>query len=321
MHRLSEESERFLQLREQAIRSGLSKPYNELSVDEARAASLKTAKTFGGDFEFVGHIRDMVVPVQHLEEGVPVRIYKPAALPHNPAVWIYFHGGGDVVGSRDTVDTLCRTISSQGPFLIVNVGYRLAPEHPGPAYAEDAINVTKWVLQNKVSIGAGARSIVGVGGDSHGGNISTILCHEVKGLDYQVLIYPAVDLTQSYPSHTEFREGFILDQTLVEWFMNLSFRTVEDRKGSFVSCIWRDDSSFVGQPPCLIIVTECDPLRDEGLAYAEKLKSAGVPVEVLLMEGTVHAYFHLPGLFKESCRRSYDKVVEFIRSRTPTTPE
>ncbi|XP_077988209.1 ethyl acetate hydrolase-like [Glandiceps talaboti] len=313
-YKLTDETRQYLQIIKDAKRGG-QKPYSELGVEGARASSRKSKKFLAGEVDFDGEIRNVNVPVPDFEEGIPVRIYNPTGLSENPPIFIYFHGGGGVVGSRDGVDTLCRRISSQGSFVIVNVEYRMAPEYTYPVYGNDAINVTKWVMQNKSTVGGGEQSIVGVGGDSHGGNTAVIASHEVKGLDYQVLIYPCVDFNQTYPSHTEFAAGPILDKPIINWFMDNLFTNKEDRSDKFGSCIFRDQSSFVDQPPSLMIIAECDPLRDEGFAYAEKLKSAGVPVETLLMKGTVHAYFSLPALFKDTCKTSYDKVVQFIQSR------
>ncbi|XP_077988208.1 ethyl acetate hydrolase-like [Glandiceps talaboti] len=311
---LTDESKRFLDTVNEATRTGRRKSYNEQSVEQAREGSLQTARVFGGEVNYDGDIKDIIVPVPHLEEGIPVRLYNPNGCPDNAPILIYFHGGGGCVGSRQTVDTLCRSISKLGLYIVVNVEYRLAPEHQYPEYTKDAISVTKWVMQNKSKIGGGEQSIVGVGGDSHGGNVSTITCHEVKGLDYQVLIYPSVDLSFSYPSHEEFKTGYLIEKAACEWFMNNLCRSWSDRIDPYGSCIFRDQSSFDSQPPCLLIITECDPLRDEGLAYGEKLKAAGVRVEVLFLKGTIHAFFHLPAFFKDTCKKSYDKVVEFINS-------
>ncbi|XP_002738133.1 ethyl acetate hydrolase-like [Saccoglossus kowalevskii] len=316
---LTDESKAFIDIVEEATRTGRRKPYHELEIAEAREASLQTAKKFGGSYEFIGNIKNINVPVPHLQDGIEVRIYQPHGCQDNPPVWIYFHGGGGCVGSRDTVDTVCRSISSQGKFVVANVEYRLGPEHPYPAYIHDATSVTKWIMQNKVEIGGGEQSIVGVGGDSHGGNVATTVCHEVKGLDYQVLIFPSVDLSFSYPSHKELSTGYLLESVTCEWFMDRLCTTPAHRFETFGSCIRREDSSFIGQPPCFLLITECDLLRDEGLAYGEKLKAAGVFVETLFLKGTVHAFFHLPDFFKKTCKISYDKIVEFIQSQAAKT--
>ncbi|KAK7490765.1 hypothetical protein BaRGS_00017994 [Batillaria attramentaria] len=250
--------------------------YEECSLEEFRASALRRTELFAGHADFTGSDIEYIVPCEGNEAGVAVSVYKPADVSRVPAIWIYFHGGGLVIGSRNF----------RARCIVVNVEYRLAPEHKAPAAFDDCRAVARWVLQNKTLIGGGAESQVGIGGDSAGGQLTACVSQDVKGLAFQILVYPVTDLSLTAPSYAEFYDT-----------PGLNTKSME---------------CFKGLPPALVIIAELDPLRDDGLAYAEKLKEAGVPTEFLLVRGAAHAFFHMHGHFKQITKEPYDRVVEFL---------
>uniref|UniRef100_K1PRN0 Alpha/beta hydrolase fold-3 domain-containing protein n=1 Tax=Magallana gigas TaxID=29159 RepID=K1PRN0_MAGGI len=183
-YKIHEETENYFKLRAEAG----AKPYDQLTVEEAREGNVANAKRFAGTTEFEGTVKEFTVPTKHCSDGIPITVYrsKHCDLCVAPSVFVYFHGGGNVVGCRQTVDTICRIFSRDAPCVVVNVEYRLAPEHRWPANHEDATCVVRWVKMNKSLLGACNESLVGVGGNSAGGQIAAMVCHYVEGIDYQV---------------------------------------------------------------------------------------------------------------------------------------
>ncbi|XP_070538681.1 ethyl acetate hydrolase-like [Ptychodera flava] len=288
-------------------------PLHKLPVKDARKATKAMNRLDGTDATLDGTAKEFAVPVSYNSEGVPITVYRPFSCPTNPAIWIYFHGGGFVIGDRAGSDATCKIIASKANCIVVNVEYRLAPEFKYPACIEDGVAVTRWIMENKQLVGAGSQSIVGVGGDSAGGTISANICHEVPGVDFQVLIYPAVDMTTMYPSRRDFSEGFMLEVETALWFHKHAFKRSDDMRA--ISAFNRDMISFRKQPPCLMIISDSDVLRDEGVAYAEKLRRANRHVEVMMINGMIHGFYTFPTLFKETCERAYKRTVEFIKAQ------
>ncbi|XP_077991632.1 ethyl acetate hydrolase-like [Glandiceps talaboti] len=299
-------------------------PTHQKTVAEARRDNDAAIDVDGTKVSFDGIIREINIPVPHLKGGIMITIYRLHSCHSNPALWVYFHGGGYVLGGRHSVDAMCRMIASQSNIIIINVEYRLAPEFKFPANIEDGVAVLRWVSENRMTVGGSDKSIIGVGGDSAGGMIAANVCHELseaKTVDFQVLMYPATDFQKIEPTSSElaFDTGFLLEAETREWFYKQFFERQEDRLKA--SVLKRDVNSLKRQPPCLMVICECDMLRDEGLAYAEKLKQAGRHVEVLLMEKMIHAFYVYPTIFKSSCQKAYKKTIEFIEARVKETSE
>ncbi|XP_046558049.1 esterase LipI-like isoform X1 [Haliotis rubra] len=203
-----------------------ARPYQELTVEEAREANRQTSLFYAGDTEFNGSIKEFIVPSIHCPEGVAVSVYKDSICPLTAPVLVYFHGGGMVVGSRQAYDVTCKLIARDTPCIVVNTEYRLAPEHRFPEQFQDVECVTRWVCMNKALIGASSSSRVGVGGDSAGGNLAASVCHHVN-VDFQVLVYPMTDHTCSQPSFSEFATTPGLNQGMIQWFQDLHFSSPE----------------------------------------------------------------------------------------------
>jgi acetyl esterase len=233
------------------------------------------------------------------------RLYVPAhgrARDPGPGL-VWFHGGGFVLGSLDSHDGICRAIASRAGIVVLAVDYRLAPEHPFPAAVEDGIAATRWVFANARGLGLDPRRVA-VGGDSAGGNLSAVVAQALRKdalrPAYQLLIYPATDLTRAFPSHKLFREGLLLPEDTIDWFLAAYAPDPATHTDPRASPLFADD--LAGLPPAMVITAGFDPLRDEGDAYAEKLRAAGVDVEHVRATGMVHGFMSMAGAVREASR-------------------
>ena len=222
---------------------------------------------------------------------LPIRVYTPEA--PSSGILVYFHGGGWVLGSLDTHDFVCRLLTSGAGCITVSIGYRLAPEHPFTAAPEDCYAATKWVAENAAALG-GDRDRIAVGGDSAGGNLATVVALMARDrngpkLCFQLLFYPAISAANDTPSQQEFaNDGLILSRADMEWFWKLY---LDDEKNAANPYACPNLSkSLSGLPPALVQTASHDPLRDEGEAYAEQLRRAGVKVTHRRYEGVTHGY-------------------------------
>jgi acetyl esterase len=201
------------------------------------------------------------------------RIYVPRQARGGPSPGlVYFHGGGWVVGSIESHDRFCRGLCSEAGVVVVSVDYRLAPEHPFPAAVDDAIAATRWVLANARSLGVDPDRVA-VGGDSAGGTLAAVVSQalrdDARRPAFQLLVYPATDLTRALPSHAHFAAGYFLPKSAGDFYLGHYVpdpATHTDPRGSPLFA--RDLSRL---PPALVITAGFDPLLDEGRAYAEKM--------------------------------------------------
>jgi acetyl esterase len=265
------------------------KPINELSVEEARQASEALAAMQGAP-EAIAGVEDRTLPGP--DAGIPVRIYVPFGKGPFP-VLIYFHGGGWVIGDIASSDGLCRTLANASGCIVVSVGYRLAPEHPFPAAADDAYHAMLWVSENASGFG-GDPSRIAVCGDSAGGNLAAVVALIARdrgkpAIRYQLLIYPVTDAACDTPSYEENAEGYFLTKDAMQWFWKHYVQNSADRSHRYASPLRA--ASFEGLPPALVITAEFDPLRDEGEQYAERLRAAGTPVTLRRYNGMIHGFF------------------------------
>lgn len=231
---------------------------------------------------------DRLLQAPHGE--LPVRIYRPRESDTLPC-FVWFHGGGFVVGSVASYDAVCREIAAASGCAVVSVEYRLAPEHPFPAAIDDAVESLRLLARDGRELGLDPERMA-VGGDSAGGNLATvaagILASELP-LRLQVLVYPATDLRAfDTESHRAFAEGHYLTRTGIEWFRD---HYLPDRALTHDPRV----SPLAGPipnnlPEALIITAGCDILRDEGEAYARALEAAGIPTTCTRYEGTIHAF-------------------------------
>jgi acetyl esterase len=288
-------------------------PLETLDPVTARASRLEPMKALGGQPKALDRVEDLSVPGP--EGNVPVRIYATGHGGIRPAL-IYFHGGGFVFGNLDTHDAVCRAIANESATVVVSVDYRLAPEHKFPAAVEDSYAATLWVARNASPLGIDPQCI-SVGGDSAGGNLATVVAMRCRdaggpGLASQVLIYPVTDVSSfETNSHRELAEGYFLTRAAMSWFTGHYLPSAADARHPEASPLLATDLS--GLPPALVITAEFDPLRDEGEAYAQRLRQAGVPVTISRYPGMVHGFVSMLGVLAGG-RQAVAEIAEFTRS-------
>jgi acetyl esterase len=225
---------------------------------------------------------------------IAARLYVPYGAPQSGPLLVYFHGGGWVQGSLASHDRACRLLASMSGVRIVSVEYRLAPEHPFPAAAEDALAAYAAVAERHAELG-GDPARLALGGDSAGGNLAAVTaqasCAE-PGLPrpaFQLLIYPALDMSRRTDSRRLFGERFLLTEQSMSWYEEQYVPDPARRSDPRVSPLLAEDLG--GVPPAYIATCLADPLRDEGEAYARRLHAAGVPV-ALQRHPLVHGFFN-----------------------------
>jgi acetyl esterase len=236
-------------------------------------------------------VEDALVP--SAQGSIPVRIYKPLASSAPLPVLMWFHGGGHVIGSVPESDSECRELATLARCAVVSVEYRLAPEHPFPAAADDCFTATKWVAEHPPDLGVDA-SRIAVGGDSAGGNLAAVVSLMARdrggpALVFQLLVYPGTDYASlDTKSHHENAEGYFLTRPTMLWFRNQYVPKLDDRLNPYVSPLRAE--SLEGLPRALVMTAEYDPLRDEGEAYGARLEQAGGSVVVRRYDGMIHGF-------------------------------
>lgn len=291
-------------------------PLETLPPAEARLAA-HGLDPLAGDPEAVSRVENRTIAGRSGE--IAVRIYTPEGNAPFPGV-VFLHGGGWVIGDLDTHDNVCRGISNRAGAVVVSVDYRRAPENVFPAALEDSIDATSWVAANAAALAIDPRRLVIVG-DSAGANMAAVIAakeHDANGppLALQVLVYPAIDLTGfETGSHREFAEDHFLTRSVMEWFLEMYVPRVDDRPRPDASPRFIADLS--GLPPALVITAECDPLRDEGEAYAKRMQEQGVPVTLTRYDGMIHPFLNLLGV-TSSAQKALDQIATAVRDATPT---
>jgi len=269
---------------------------DELSATDAKADYEERAKTLTYKNVEIGSTLDLDIPGPH--GGIPIRIYQPAGTSEPLPVLVYYHGGGWVVGSIETHDSLCRTIANAGPFIVVSVDYRMGPEHPFPAAVDDAIAALNWTAENISEYGGDAAKVA-VSGDSAGGNLSAVVCLNAREENsympiFQWLIYPATNMTMDTQSHASFADGYFLTRSLMDYFQGHYLSRPEDKDD------WRASpllaKSLRNLPPALIQTAGFDPLKSEGIAYANRMNTEGSSAQHTDYEGMVHGFINLGGV-------------------------
>ncbi|MCU0295470.1 MAG: alpha/beta hydrolase [Candidatus Nanopelagicales bacterium] len=276
--------------------------FEDLPIPQARAQIDAEAMIFG-DCEPVEVIEDILIPTR--AGSVPGRVYIGSASSEPGGAVAYFHGGGWVVGGLTSTDSVCRFLAAHTDLVVVSVDYRLAPEHPFPAAVEDAIDAYRW-LRSHPQWGA----TVAVAGDSAGGNLSAVvsgqtLDDELGPPDFQLLFFPVTDASTKHHSYELFSEGYFLTEKQMDWYFGHYVPDPADRLDPRVSPLLGD---LRGHPPAHVAVSGFDVLRDEGIAYAHKLREAGVPTTLQVVEGHIHAFVNATGVGKWSKRALAEAV-------------
>jgi acetyl esterase len=274
------------------------KPIPQSTPDEARE-SMRTRTAALGPVEDVPAVADHRVPVAGGE--ITVRVYRPAG--HGPhPVLVYYHGGGWVIGDLYTHDGICRSIVNAAGCAVASVDYRLAPEFKYPTAVEDSYAALQWTVANAARLGLDPARIA-VGGDSAGGNLAAVmalLARDRRGprLLLQVLLYPVTDHDFSTPSYRENATGYLLTAEDMRWFWRHYLAREEQGREPTASPLRA--KSLADLPPALVITAGCDPLRDEGEAYAQRLREVGTAVTLTQYPGMFHGFARMTRILDQS---------------------
>lgn len=226
--------------------------------------------------------------------GVPARLYRPVPGDDPTGVLIWFHGGGWVLGDLESHDNICHSLARRSGHAVLSVAYRLAPEAPFPAGLGDCIQATRWAHANAIELGVDGDRIA-IGGDSAGANLATVVCHVAPApLAFQLLVYPVTDARMDHASYAENGEGYFLTATSMTWFVD---HYLSGDLGSptdpRVSPLLAADDVLAASPPTLVITAGLDPLRDEGVAYADRLAELGVRTSHVHFPDQIHGFFSM----------------------------
>ncbi len=244
---------------------------------------------------------------------IGLRIYTPQGTGPFP-ILVNFHGGGWVIGDLDTADAVSRQLSSDVACVVVSVDYRLAPEHRYPAAVDDCYAATQWVSQHAAEFNGDARRLA-VAGESAGANLAAVVSHlarDRKGpaIRFQLLAYPVTDANFHTASYRANAEGYLLTREGMQWFWDQYCPDVRERNNPQASPL--QSQNFSGLPAALIMTAEFDPLRDEGEAYAAKLKAAGVSVECIRFDGLIHDFLAMSRQLS-AAKPGMDKATSALR--------
>ncbi len=269
-------------------------PFYTLTAAEARAAYESGSEVLEMPRPALARVEDFSIPARD-GHALPARLY--AASAERLPVLLFFHGGGFTIGSIATHDVLCRRLSTLAGCAVVSVGYRLAPEHKFPVAANDAWDALQWLAVHAASRGLDAARLA-VGGDSAGGTLATLCAILARDaampLSLQLLFYPGCAGHQNTPSHRTFAHGFVLEEADITWFFEQYIRSPADRDDwRFAPLDALDAPDLEGVAPVWLGLAECDPLVDEGLMYADRLRAAGVPVDLDIYRGVTHEFIKM----------------------------
>jgi acetyl esterase len=260
-----------------------------------RAAHAEEMAALAGPLQEIARVEARTIPGP--AQPIPIRVYWPAAGKNFPAL-VYYHGGGWVFGNLDSVDRSCRALANASGCVVISVNYRLAPEHKFPAAVEDADAAVRYVAEHAGEFDVDPKRIA-VGGDSAGGNLAAVACLIARdrggpNIGFQLLVYPVTDADDDRASLHEFAQGYLLTRPMMDYFWAHYLARIEDGRDPLASPI--NAPSLAGLPRAMVITAECDPIRDQGEAYAQRLREAGVPVSLKRYDGAIHAFFNLAGV-------------------------
>lgn len=267
----------------------------------------------GGRTDPVAEVEDFYFPT---ESGrVEARIYRPIERSSEPLpAFVWFHGGAFMIGGLTTADTICRHVARSSGAAVISVRYRLAPENNLYAGREDCMAAMRWLTREGERLGIDP-SRLAVGGDSAGGNLAAAVsqrCTQEEGiaLRLQVLIYPATNLRDEFPSKEENATGYLLTAQVVDSVRDLLQELNTDVTDPWVSPAL--NPRLAGLPPALVLTAGFDPIRDDGLRYTQLLRQAGVPVQLLHYPGQFHGFVNFDGLLRMA-RDALDRMGEALR--------
>ena len=285
-------------------------PMYELGATAAKAAYEAGAGVLEIPSQPLARVDELQIPARD-GASLSARLYAPLARADAPAaglpVLLYLHGGGFTVGSVATHDQLCRQLAHLAGCMVVSLDYRLAPEHQFPTAHNDCWGALQWLAAHAAELGADARRIA-VGGDSAGGTLSAYCAIEARNaglaLALQLLIYPGTTAHQDTDSHRRYAHGFVLDEPAITWFFAQYIANPKDREDWRFAPLLAPDVD--GVAPAWIGLAECDPLVDEGVEYADKLRMAGVPVDLEIYKGVTHEFIKMGRVIPEARKAHAD---------------
>jgi acetyl esterase len=282
----------------------------EASPAEARQMFEKMRVPVPG--EAVARVEDRMIPGP--AGSIPVRVYAPAGAGAAAPAIAFFHGGGWVIGSLETHDNFCRALANRSAAVVVSIDYRLAPEHRFPAAAEDCYAATRWIAERGSELGADG-SRLAVAGDSAGGNLAAVvalMCRDRSGpsLRHQGLIYPVTDPDFDRPSYLDNAEGYLLTRAAMQWFWDHYVPDAARRHDAYAAPLRAE--KLAGVAPATVVTAEYDPLRDEGEAYAERLRDAGVPTTLTRYDGQIHGFVGLFEVF-DAGKQATEQIAKVLR--------
>jgi len=273
-----------------------------LAPGEARAFYLERRALTQPAAPEVALVRDLTADVP--QGSVPLRLYRPLGSDADAmlAVLVFFHGGGWTIGDLDTHDVLCRELANGSGCAVVSIDYRLGPEHRFPAAVIDCFGATRWVHEHARTLGLDAQRLA-VGGDSAGGNLAAVVAIAARDagnlpIRFQLLIYPATDMRRGAPSHETKGQGYLLTQDTLAYFHDHYIDDVAHDLDWRASPLLHTDLRKL--PPALVITAGYDPLRDEGLAYSQRLSEAGTRATHICFERQIHGFITMGRVIDEA---------------------
>ncbi|TDM06946.1 MAG: alpha/beta hydrolase [Ideonella sp. MAG2] len=280
------------------IRLANRPPFHTMTPQAARQAYVQGAEVLDLPRAPLARVQNLVLPA---DDGtmLAARLYAPnhQRLP----VLLYLHGGGFVIGGLETHDSLCRQLALRSGAAVLALDYRLAPEHPFPIAVNDSFAALRWLAGEGASALGLDGTRLAVGGDSAGGTLSAVCALLARDagltLALQLLLTPGTSATAEFASRHLFAHGFLLDAAGIEWFFNHYLAPQQRHDWRFAPLEAPDTE---GVAPATVILAECDPLVDEGVAYADKLRSAGVPVELEIYRGVTHDFIKMGRFIPEA---------------------
>jgi acetyl esterase len=295
------------------LRAGRA-PYWQGSPEAAHAFHEKASQVLEIAKQPVGEVQDLSIPVGQGAQ-IAARLYNDLDAASPAPLVIFSHGGGFMVGSIDSYDALCRMLAVRAGCKVLSLEYRMSPAYRFPTAANDVFGAWQWAFHQAETLGVDVHRIVGMG-DSAGGTLVAQAALRARDarlpLAGQVLVYPGTCAWQDTPSHQAYAEGYLLDARTVQWFFSHYLRDDQDRLDWRFSVL--DAPALDSLPPTLIQLAECDPLVDEGIAYANRLMQAGTRVDATIYPGTVHAFYNMGGALA-AAREAHADTVRWLRAR------
>jgi acetyl esterase len=300
------------------IRRARLAPFHTLTPAQARAAYRNGAEMLDLPRAPLPRVEDLRVP--GAAGALDARLYAPSIEPGLPLL-LYLHGGGFVIGGIETHDSLCRQLALHSGGAVLSLDYRLAPEHRFPAAHDDTVAVLRWLhAQGAAKLGCDAQRLA-VGGDSAGGTLAAaaaIVARDVHlPLSLQLLITPGTAAQSQFDSRERFANGFLLEARGIDWFFDHAIAR-EQRDDWRFSPLHADDVS--GVAPACLIVAECDPLADENVAYADRLRAAGVALQFDLVRGVTHDFIKMGRVLKQARQAQQFAAQALIDAWRRTSP-